>query len=473
MTPERFVFFMNLTGHLVAMRWQLLIASLAISAAWAVLAAWQYHDYGHECRQAEQSLQNQAEALTSALVGGIRSHRRLGRFLEVQLQGVLDELVAAEDILSVAVTTESGKMILSAGPDALLDLEPNMARGGTLEPEGFHYVALFTLASPAADLPGRGSGGGWGGGRGRGWGRGFRDPAEGEGDETASPLSSGGRFKTALLLDRTRFDAQCARAARLRAGIVLAGGLMFFCIALVWLTTLRMIAARGRSTMLEAEARHLRELSRAAAGLAHETRNPLGLIRGWMQRLAQSQPQSPEVQDQAHAVIEECDRVTSRINQFLAFAKPCEPRLDAVDLPDLVGELGVLLEPDLETKQLRLEPHMPEMGCLVRADGEMLRQALFNLLQNAIQFSPEGETVAVSARHGQNGSWRVEVADRGPGVAEEQVGSLFSPYFSTRANGTGLGLAIVRQIALAHRWRLGYTPREGGGAVFWLEDIEG
>jgi signal transduction histidine kinase len=63
------------------------------------------------------------------------------------------------------------------------------------------------------------------------------------------------------------------------------------------------------------------------------------------------------------------------------------------------------------------------------------------------------------------------VADRGPGVEAKNVDKLFDPYFTTRADGTGLGLAIVRRLATAHGWQVGYTPRPGGGSIFWFDGI--
>jgi signal transduction histidine kinase len=207
--------------------------------------------------------------------------------------------------------------------------------------------------------------------------------------------------------------------------------------------------------------------------LAHETRNPLGLVRGWTQRLAQSDLQHPEQRRQAQAVVEECDRVTARINQFLAFARPCRPKPRPVDLESLVAEIAVLLEPDLEAKGLKLECCAQQPKGEIDVDPEMFRQALFNLIGNAIAFAPEQGTVEISLRTGQDGRARVEVADRGPGVAAENVDMLFSPYFTTRPDGTGLGLAIVRRIATAHGWEAGYTPRPGGGSIFWLDQIDG
>ena len=139
-----------------------------------------------------------------------------------------------------------------------------------------------------------------------------------------------------LLLDRTRADEQCRRAAWSRSSVAVAGSLLLLCVALVWRTTVRLAAAKG---VLEAETRHLRELNQAAAGLAHETRNPLGLIRGWAQRLAEDKgvrtplceaPDGPfrQMSPDPFFLVEECDRVTARINQFLAFARPSEPQLE-------------------------------------------------------------------------------------------------------------------------------------------------
>ena len=133
--------------------------------------------------------------------------------------------------------------------------------------------------------------------------------------------------------------------------------------------------------------------------------------------------------------------MTARINQFLAFARPSEPKPERFDLAQLVAELADLLEPDLDAKQLTLSGLAA--GSVVFADREMIRQALFNLLQNAIQAAGEGGSVETSIVCGRDGRRRIEVADRGPGVPNEIVETLFTPYFTTRAGGTGLGLAIV------------------------------
>ena len=150
----------------------------------------------------------------------------------------------------------------------------------------------------------------------------------------------------------------------------------------------------------------------------------------------------------------------------MAFARPSEPIPGRFDPAEVVAELAVLLEPDLTAKSLTLRP-LPAGNTLL-ADREMFRQALFNLLQNALQASPDNETVETSISREQHGRLRLDVADRGPGVRADLVERLFTPYFTTRDGGNGLGLAIVRRIAIAHGWDVQYLPRPGGGAIFRL-----
>jgi len=446
------------------------------------LAAWQYHEYCHEREAAQETLRQQAESVANVLVSGIRSHRRLGPFFEEQIQDVLDELVQSPGVLAAGIASPQGQLLLSAGMVAELQAAAPLAEGESWELAGYRFVTAFRLlAEPPGGGPDSGRGGGYGGGRGRGMGGRRQDEPEADG-----LFTPGEPYAAQLLLDRTRADEQCRRAAWSRFTVAIAGSLLLLCVALVWRATVRLAAARG---ILEAETRHLRELNQAAAGLAHETRNPLGLIRGWAQRLADQEkglenaggaqrceaapgPLRPTTPD-PFLLVEECDRVTARINQFLAFARPSEPQLERIDPGAVAAELAVLLEPDLDAKKLVLQRSLPARSEPLAADREMFRQALFNLIQNAVQWSPEGGTVDLAWLRGHGGRWRIEVADRGPGVPAEAVPRLFSPYFTTRASGTGLGLAIVRRIATAHGWEVGYTPRSGGGAIFWLDGIHG
>ena len=437
-------------------KWGVIVGGVAV---WATVAVWQWREYVHECRLIRATLSRQARSIAQALIGGMRSHRRMGRFFQEQVQKTLEEMVRSPAILALGIADEQGRLVLQAGRKDVLSRLPS--DGARWTPESFQLVVPFELRSGPP-----GPGHLWGGRGGRGMG-------ERDGFEADCPFGVGGRFRAVLVLDRSASDTQCRRAARMRVGVVVSAGLVIACLAAVWVATLRLTESQSQTRMLETDARHLRELAEAASGLAHEIRNPLGLIRGWTQRLAESAGLTDEEWKQTETVLEECDRITARINQFLAYARPCEPEPEEVRLRKLIEELATLLQPDLQEAGVRLNWDEVSAGAVLRADADMLRQALFNLLQNAIEFSPAGTTVEILLHSDQDGRWRLEVADRGPGVAPEAVGSLFTPYFTTRPDGTGLGLGIVQQIARAHGWRVGYSPRPGGGAVFWLSGTHG
>ena len=448
------------------MHWHRRTTLAALALAWIVLALWQWQEYQVEAEAERDELRLQAESVMIALVGGVQSHRRLGRFMEDQLQGTLDELAKSQNILAVEMASADRRIVLTAGKSDLLNPSAPFEPGSFWDDGGFRYVSAFQLAAEPPNPMGPG-GGGMGHGRGPGWARG--GPGRPMQPPDRGPLAAGGRFFAVIVLDRAQTDARIAHYAWLRIFVTVAGGLVIVSVGLAWRATMRLAEARGQARLLEIEARHLRDLGQAAAGLAHETRNPLGLIRGWTQRWMQTLRDNPQQRQQAETVIEECDRVTARINQFLAFARPCEPKASEVPVAEVVDELATLLEPDLDAKQLTLRRVLPNSRVTIRADREMFRQALFNLLQNAIEFSPEGKSVAIVVKAGHDDAVRVEVADRGPGVPAEAVDALFTPYHTTRSGGTGLGLAIVRRIAVAHGWQTGYTPRYGGGSIFWLQ----
>jgi len=438
---------------------------MVVMLAWSLLALWQWREYVYERQMARGALERHARSIAATLIGGIRSHRRMGRFFEQQLQATLDGLVEAEDIEAVAVADAEGRIILSAGENHA-PFAPQRWPHSTVRwlPEGLCYVCWFTL-DPAPQ-----SGAGAGGGRGFRRGRPFRWEPAAE-DFSESVLAAGGRFCVVVLVKRNTVDAQLRRAAQARVGLVAAGGLVIACLVVAWWAAIRAANARGQLRLLQAETQHLRQLHQSATGLAHETRNPLGVIRGWAQQLSQAENLTEKQREQAALLLEECDRLTWRINQFLCFARPREPSPQTVRLGELVGELVTLLQPDLEAKQLQVRVEPANDNVEVYADRELLRQALFNLLSNAIVFSPQKGTIEVTMVRQPGGKWRVEVADSGPGVPESERQRLFLPYHTTRPQGTGLGLAIVRQIALAHHWEVGYDSRNGGGAVFWIERI--
>ncbi len=429
------------------------IAVFILIAVAVMFSLWQWYEYQADVAAAREVLHGHAEGLCRAMVGAIRSHRRLGAFFDQQIQIILDELVDSPDVLAVQIADSAKTPIFRSGSSDVLTLSV----GGSFADVGYVYSASFQLAPLAAAGP-------QGGARGFGWGRWARGVAP---EPDTSPFASGGLFYATVVLDRKGFDNHVRRIARSRAGLCLTGWIALLLFGLTFRSSVRMVKADHAKRLAELQARHFEELSQAASGLAHETRNPLGLIRGRAQRIAHREdPTSPTATD-ARLIVEECDRLTARLTQFLLFAKPFTLQPVEVDADVVIEEVLLLLEPDCQSKDVRCVHHKSPQSVPIVADRELTRQALFNLLHNAVKYTrPHSEITVISRVDGSN--IIIEIIDQGPGVSPEHIPKLFMPYFSTDSAGTGLGLSLVRKIAVAHGWDISYCPSPEGGAMFRL-----
>jgi signal transduction histidine kinase len=198
--------------------------------------------------------------------------------------------------------------------------------------------------------------------------------------------------------------------------------------------------------------------------LAHETRNPLNIIRGLAQMISKQSDASPEVRGRSKEIIEETDRVTAQLNEFINYSRPREVRPAALALGAVVGEVVRALNYDIDEKHIRLQ--VVDEQLVVEADEQLLRQALFNLLINAVQAVEPGGEIQIIAGKRNAAEAFLEVRDNGPGVAPEHRAEIFKPYFTTHEEGTGLGLAVVQQIVLAHGWEIECLANQPKGALF-------
>ncbi len=216
---------------------------------------------------------------------------------------------------------------------------------------------------------------------------------------------------------------------------------------------------------------HLREMNLAAAGLAHETRNPLNIIRGMAQMISRQTAVPPEeIREKTRAIVNETDKVTAQLNDFINYSRPREVRRAKIALNAALNEVVRTLAHDIEEKKLRVETGGDPVA--IEADEQLLRQLLFNLLLNAIQATGDNGQVQISTRRTGANEASLEVRDNGPGVPPEHRQEIFKPYFTTNQTGTGLGLAVVQQIVLAHGWEIECLANEPKGALFRITHLK-
>jgi signal transduction histidine kinase len=272
-----------------------------------------------------------------------------------------------------------------------------------------------------------------------------------------------------LILSARDVRSQIVRDFWERIGLMVAALLALSAVWFGWRSLQRATQLGLRLVRAQEMNTHLREMNTAAAGLAHETRNPLNSVRGLAQMIANDSDSGSQSRSRARTVMAEVDRINSRLGEFLAYSRPKPPRQTPLDLSQLVSDVLRTLDTDREEKHLEVETAVPPVQ--VMADEGQFRQVLFNLLLNAYQASPEGGTVWIEAEQQEDGI-AVAVRDQGPGVPGDAREDIFRPYFVLNEQGTGLGLAVTRQIVLAHHWDVACLAPPAGGAEFRVTGIQ-
>jgi len=236
----------------------------------------------------------------------------------------------------------------------------------------------------------------------------------------------------------------------------------------------RSLASRDMARRLErdrAELSRLTDLNLAASGLAHETKNPLGIIRGVAQRMARAADASQRTRDGAEIILEEADRAASRLGDFINFAQLPAPNWGSVQPGQVIARLVEVLGADFEAAGVGLSWESAEAH--TRCDRAMLEQVLVNLLLNSLQACsaatpPTSVHVSFSI---EDGLGLMRVDDTGAGMNEDLVAAAFRPYVTGRADGHGLGLAVVKRICEQHGWTVGLQSTPGVGTTVTIEGL--
>lgn len=228
---------------------------------------------------------------------------------------------------------------------------------------------------------------------------------------------------------------------------------------------------RVSGELAAAEARLVRAeriaaVAQLSGALAHELRNPLHIIRATAETAAAT---CPEVAELAADIQDEVDRVNRLISELLEYARPEDLRRQRVDVRELLEEVRDRMCRGLCDREpaacAMCTVSVASSAATVEGDPMLLGQALMNLYANAREVSPEGGRIEVEANLDEDGRLVVSVADRGPGIADEDRAHLFEPFFTRKAYGTGLGLPVVQKIADLHEGTVELARRDGGGTV--------
>jgi len=209
-------------------------------------------------------------------------------------------------------------------------------------------------------------------------------------------------------------------------------------------------------------------LGRAAAQVAHEVKNPLaGLLLYALQLKNTARNLSESEASLVDKIVNTIKHLNSRVEEILGFARPVNLTLRSANLNDMVIDLLGLLRPQLTANKVEVRLSLtPEPACIM-LDESSMRGALMNLVLNAIAAMPDGGTLSISIiRSGE--IFRLEVADTGRGIGEEDVKKVFEPFYTTKEQGLGLGMPYAKKIIEQHGGTISLSSRLGEGTTICI-----
>ena len=222
----------------------------------------------------------------------------------------------------------------------------------------------------------------------------------------------------------------------------------------------------------------LAALGEMAAAIAHEVKNPLAGIEVMAGILRRQLPDSKDAQTILGDIIKEAKMANAIVLEVLDFVRPIRLQVERVTLAEVIRDAISMSESQVHRGAVRVAINLPADSSAIQGDPHQLRQLFTNLLTNAFEAMDGRGTVAICAtrlaeeepsgeREAHSGPLlMVEVSDDGPGVPQDLMDRIFSPFFTTKPQGSGLGLAIVRKIVDAHDGRIDVSARAGGGTRF-------
>ncbi len=236
-----------------------------------------------------------------------------------------------------------------------------------------------------------------------------------------------------------------------------------------------------------AQKEKLAAIGQMTAGIAHEIKNPLGIILGSAQVVSNPERPMKMRETAADFIMKEVERLNKTLTSFLDFAKPASPNFKRIDIINLIEEILIATEVRYNEKGYSIHRDFSSSSPIILADPDQLKEVFWNVLANAIQSMPDGGTISI--RTGiKNGKeildediiplkgltqinpdfLTVSIMDQGCGITDEQMEKIMDPFISFRDNGIGLGLSIVSQIVKSHKGRIKINSSPGKGTRFNL-----
>jgi PAS domain S-box-containing protein len=211
---------------------------------------------------------------------------------------------------------------------------------------------------------------------------------------------------------------------------------------------------------------HYQDLIKIANGIAHEIRNPLVSLGGFLNRIYKTHSGDEELQKYYDISIKSLRRIENLIAKVELFAKLPRPHLEETRIRDVVEDLAHSYERELKKRKIDLRLAIADAHLLL--DRNLIAKSLSIMIENAIQVLPGGGQIEILSSW-EADHYELRISDNGPGISEADLPYIFNPFFSTRPDGVGIDLAVVKRVAETHGGCAGVVSSPGEGATFYLK----
>ena len=209
----------------------------------------------------------------------------------------------------------------------------------------------------------------------------------------------------------------------------------------------------------------LAALNRITAGVAHEVKNPLHAMVLHLELLSAKMDAGLDPKPHVDILMTEVNRLKRVVQTFLDFTRPVEMKLTQVDANVLVREV-ILLAADARAQGIDLEEHYGKGPLIIKADSDLLKQAILNIIINGCQVMPNGGKLVVETGHSDDEHVFITIMDHGPGIPEDARDKIFNLYYTTKPKGSGIGLAQAFRAVQLHNGRIKVESEVGAGTCF-------
>jgi len=219
-----------------------------------------------------------------------------------------------------------------------------------------------------------------------------------------------------------------------------------------------------------AKQERMAEIGNFSMMIAHELKNPLGIIKGSVDIITKEGVKTKVRRTMVGYIQDEVKRLNRLVEDFLSFARPNPAHKSLVDINQVISKMVNLTPlPESKEKKISLKVELSKEITEINLDEHQIYQALLNLINNAIQAIPKEGEITLKTEKSRNGIL-ITIMDTGIGIPDKEKEKVFEPFFTKKERGTGLGLAVVKKIIENHQGEIKITDREGAGTVFslWL-----